>query len=640
MIRSLRAHGAYAPSCAPIAGTAALFLAAGALSAQEPGVRAYLEPEEVEIGEAFQLVVEVTGVAEVESIIVPPIFPFPDLPEDGSLPFSTEVETPAPGESGGTVVVSYSYIAAGAGSVDVGPVLVTADGRSLETGMLTLVVNEPASVSVQARVEPAEVRLWDEFSVIVEVAGVETLLEQPVLSDLGGFAMRTGGGRVRGSARFEFIATERGTHEIGRVSVTVGETIHESEPLTLVVNDEPPAVTAHAAFNTEEAWVGGEFVLVVEVVGARELEEDPVLPDIPGVAERVRASSPGGWGLGGYGGASRFVAGAEYRFRALAPGEFEIGPIRIRAAGRTVQTDPVSLTIRDGPADPVLSSDDLLVTAEADRHQVYVGEPVVVSYRILSRDSFGHGWSVRRVTVSVPAQEGFREQEPGPSGGDRGGERVSVDGRHYDAAVTSRKAFVALQPGRMVIDPGEVALLVHERPAHAPFGSPFDMNPAERTAEWIGTWTPVAFATDPLAIEVLPLPGEGRPDSFRGRVGRLEVAAWVDRTDAAVGDTVTFLVELSGESHSGDMSELEIALPGGFEVLGPEVSRPDSRGGGGSGAPGGLLAAYRLVALAEGSYRIPAIEVSWYEVATGSYGTSRSGSFDLTVGARREGAGK
>lgn len=616
---------------AQAAGIAAFFVAAGALTAQEPTARAYLEPPEVEVGEQFQLIVEVSGVAEVESIIVPPIFPFPDLPEDGSLPFSTEIRPQAPGQSGGTVVVSYSYIATGAGSVDVGPVLVTADGRSLETGIVTLVVQEPAGVSVRARLEPAEVRLWEEFSVIVEVSGVETLLKQPALPDLGAFAMRTGGGRRRGSTRFEFIATERGTHEIGRVSVTVGDRVYESEPLTLVVNDEPPAVTAHAAFNTDETWVGGEFVLVVHVVGVRELEEDPVLPDIPGVAELVRAPSPGGWGLGGYGGVSRFVVGAEYRFRALAAGEFEIGPIRFRAADQTVRTEPVSLIIRDGPADPVVSSDELRVTTEADKRRVYVGEPVVVSYRILSRGSRGHGWSVQQVNVRALAQDGFREQEPGPLGGDGGGTRFAVDGREYDSTVWRREAFVPLQPGELTIDPGEVEVLVYEWPMRPPLGSLSDMDPAERHARSSGSWTPMAFATDPIPIEVMPLPGEGRPDSFRGRVGRLEVASWVDRTDAVVGDTVTLQVEFAGEGHSGDMSELEIAFPEGFEVLGPEVGQSNPRGG--NGARGGLLAVYRLVARAEGNHRIPAIEVSWFDLATGSYGTSRSGSFDLTVGS-------
>lgn len=595
------------------------------LSAQEPAVRAYLESAEVEVGDVFRVIVEVSGVTEVENIIVPPIFNFSGLPEDGVLPFTTEITNPEGGEQGGAVVFSYSYVAAGAGSVEIGPVLVTADDRNLQTGLLTLVVRQPPDVSVRAHIEPAEVRLLGEFEVHVKVDGVNSLLERPLLPDLSHFATKHGGGRSGGSARFSFIAMERGTHEIGRVSVKVGDRVYESEPLTLVVNDEPPRVVANAAFNTAEAWVGSDFVLSLVVEGVRELEEDPVLPDVSGLADLVQATG-GGSGFGGSAGVSGFRVGHRYQFRALAPGEFEIGPIQIRAGGQTVFTEPVSLTIGEAPPDPVRSPEDLRVTTEADKRRVYVGEPVIVSYRILSRGSFGGaGWMAQRDTLRVPSQADFRHQVLRASSS--GPEQVWIDGRRYRGGYARRVAFFPVQIGRMSIDPVEIDLQINRRQWTPPLG----LDPAERQARYQGEWIPMTLTTDPVIIEVVPLPDEGRPGSYGGRVGRLEVISWVDRTDLNVGDTIALQVELSGEGHSRALPELEIAFPDGFEVLEPVITHSSARNEGG-GVRGAVTRVYRLIARTEGEYRIPAIEVSYFDPDSGSYGTTRSGSFDLTVG--------
>ena len=613
-----------AMAMAAAATTPLTTVTASPLSAQEPAVRAYLESAEVEVGDVFRLIVEATGVTEVEEIIVPPVFMFAGRPGDGMLPFTTEITNPAGGEQGGAVVFTYSYVAKGAGSVEVGPVLVTADGRNLETGLLTLRVTQPSEVSVRAHIEPPEVRLLGGFEIHVEVAGVDALLERPILPDLSHFATEHGGGRGGNSARFRFIAMERGTHQIGPISVRVGDRVHESEPLTLVVNDEPPRVVANAALNTAVAWVGGEFALSVEIAGVRELEEDPVLPEMSGLAELVRATG-GGTGFGGIGGVSGFSVGHRYRFRALAPGRFEIGPIRIRAGGQTVFTEPVSLTIGEAPPDPVRSPEDIRVTTEADKRHVYVGEPVVVSYRILSRGSFGGGWTVQPDTIRVPQQAGFRAQ---PVGSRFDGEdRISVEGRLYRNGGARRVAFFPLRVGEMRIDPVEIDVQIHRR-SRPPFG----IDPDQRRASYEGDWVPMTLTTDPVAIEVVPLPGEGRPDSFRGRVGSLEVVSWVDRTDLAVGDTIAFQVELSGEGHSRALPEPEIAFPDGFDVLEPAVTHSNPRDEG-SGVRGSVTRVYRLIARAEGEYRIPAIEFSYFDPDSGSYGTTRGGSFDLTVGS-------
>ena len=56
----------------------------------------------------------------------------------------------------------------------------------------------------------------------------------------------------------------------------------------------------------------------------------------------------------------------------------------------------------------------------------------------------------------------------------------------------------------------------------------------------------MVVGSNPVEIEVLPLPEAGRPDAFTGLVGRLEVSASIDRTDAETNDALTYRLEVSG----------------------------------------------------------------------------------------------
>ena len=600
----------------------------GQLSAQEPMARAYLEPTEVEMWQQFQLIVEVSGVQEVEDVFVPPVFDFPSHRHDGLLPFTTEITTPQPGQSGGVVVFSYTFLATGAGSIDVGPVLVTVDGKVLETERVTLSVNDPQSVTVRARVEPAEVRMMEEFELHVEVTGVESLLEKPILPDISDFARGSGSsGRGRASAEFGFVASKRGTHEIGPVSVKVGSKTYESEPMTLVVNDEPPMVEVFAALNTEETWVGSDFVLSVVAQGGPEFDEAPVLPDMSDFAELRRDSHGGEFvGLGG--------SAAQYRFRALTPGEFDVGPVAVTAGGQTVQTEPIRLTIGDRPAEPAVPAKDLLATTEADARRVHVGEAVIVSYGLLSRQSpwFGsEAWRVQYDTLTMPEREDLRIQHvPGNHVWEE--QRVSVDGRWYHPSQVARLAVLPREPGRITIGPAELKLQIHRRNEHRSLSAPPDFlsNPAKPHARFAGIWTPMTLTANPVSIEVVPLPRDGRPESFSGHVGRLELVSWVDRTDAVVGDTVTLHVELAGDGHSRIMPDPEITFPDGFDVVEPEIdhSNPLERDG---SLRGTRHYTYRLVAHRPGSFHIPVVEVSWFDSESESYGFSRAGPFDFII---------
>ena len=615
---------------------------AGVLSAQEPTARAYLEPPEVEVGGEFALKIEVTGVSVVEDLILPDRFPFavaasdhmrPDItnvprPDIGDpMPYTMEI-MPATGQSSGAVTISYALVAQEAGFHEFNPFRIAAVGRTLETQPVMLFVSPrsgPAGGTAQAWVEPSEVKLMERFTLFIDAPGSGLRVSGMDLPDLSGFATRHGGMRAwspRRPAFYQFVALKSGTHEIGPLTIQIDGKVYETEPVTLVVSEENREIEVHAALNTERALVGGGFALVVEVTGAREFDEDPVLPDVSSFAERRPGESQG---------RGVVTASRTYHFRALEAGEFEIGPIRVTAAGQTVLTDPLFVTIAEATPDPVVPPGDLRTTTGAGKRQIYIGEPVVVSYQLLARDTRGFfGWHLRDHTFVPPEHERFRVQDLGRQPG--GWRRVTMDGRSYRIDAEHLVAVVPQAVGEETIDPAEFQAQVNRRePAHL-LGSPGDDPTGARR---MGEWASITLATDPVSFEVKPLTAEGRPESFQGQVGSVEVASWLNRTEAVVGDTVTLRVEVSGNAFVRLMPNPEIVLPEGIEILEPDISHDPPRLR--VDLPSVRTVVWRLVPTRPGDYRIPAVEVPWFDPDAAEYGVSRAEPFDLTVGpARRE----
>ena len=595
-------------------------VSATAAWAQGPSARARVEPPEVNLGGEFRLVVDVSGVQRIDSVALPSLEGFATFANYRRLvTFGAVPGTAQAGQLGGSVTLTLLLSAIVPGSFEVGPFRITADGQSLETNPVTLLVGGPegSELEVRARVNPSRVNVGDEFELSVEVRGAMSRGTEFIPPDVFDFAEYAG--PARGSeSRFdwEMRAVVPGEFEIPPVRVVIGGQTFESEPVRLVVTDEPRRVDVEATLRSQLIWVGGEFLLGLDISGVAELDEEPVLPDMSEFAELALGESPLPFTVR--------VVGPEavqraYRLRALAAGDFEIGPVRISADGRTFTTEPISLVIVDVPTGDADPPEDLFVTASADKLRAYVNEPVIVTYKVLSggdiRDQPAIG------TMSWPALDGFDVSERTLPRFRR--EQTFIGDRGYQAIPLRRVLLLPRQEGQVDLGAATVEAQLRDR---GPFG--INRGPGGEPSGEPET-SSVILTSDPVTLEVLPLPAKGRPASFRGHVGELDVASWVNRNTVEIGDTVTLEVEVSAEGYMMGLPNPEIDFPAGFEVSEPRIRSAIPVNA--DGLRGTRTYIYQLVARAEGSYGIPAVEMSYFDAESASYGTSRTGSFTVTV---------
>ena len=392
----------------------------------------------------------------------------------------------------------------------------------------------------------------------------------------------------------------------------------------------PPAQglvqTARAYLSQNEVTLNQQFVLNVEISGTQQLDQDPVLPDLSAFAAFLGSGTSTSMQI--VNGRTSISLTVQYRFQATAEGTFEIGPVTLRAGGLDLRTEPLTIRIVDGPApttrfgqpgaDWTIAPEDLFVTATPSKRRVYVNEPVIVEYRIFTRVSV-EGYSVTR----QPGTAGFWVEEltdpQAPV------EQVVRNGLQYSSAVVRRVALFPASAGTKTLEPLTLEAQVRmRRTSRSRFGDPFgDLFGGGLFGTRVRT-----VRSNPVEIEVLPLPA-GQPDSFTGLVGRLDVWASIDRTEAQTDDALTYRLMATGTGNIRTLSEPELGFPPDFEVYPPDVTErvePND-----DGVRGSKIFEYVVVPRAPGPVTIPAVGWVYFDIDAEAYAVAASDPISLTI---------
>ena len=397
---------------------------------------------------------------------------------------------------------------------------------------------------------------------------------------------------------------------------------------TAGVRGQDPTVKAHA--DPPEVAVGEQFRLVVEVggVGAVESVTVPERFDFvqgsdrsePTVAVKVASGEDPG-------SANSFTL--TYVLVAREPGFFEVGPFRIIADGRSLETEPVAVLVDRQ------SSSAAVVKTRVEPSRIHVGDEFTLTAEIFGSRSRAHefiapdvfDFSHRMSTSGMRSDTHRSWRLQAAEAGELaiGPVRIVANGQTY----ASQRVSLVVNGRRRRRSPVRRVALRPRREGQLDLGTP---------VVEAGFWgveargreeASMIVTSEPYTLEVLPLPDEGRPASFKGHVGTLEVVSRVDRTRAEVGETIALQVEVSVEGLVEGLPDPEIEFPRGFAVSEPDI------GGEGYYRRDGMgrtrTYTYLLSAVAPGSYVVPAVEMSYFHAETGSYGTTRSHPFTVTV---------
>jgi hypothetical protein len=358
-------------------------------------------------------------------------------------------------------------------------------------------------------------------------------------------------------------------------------------------------VSVRAYLNANHVGVNRQFVLNLEISGIQRVDSDPTPPDLDDFA--VFLSSGTSTSMQIVNGRTTVSITLQYRYQAIKEGTFDIGPVEVSAGGKVLRTDPLAITISSSPpasqpgagdaagGGEEIAPEDLFVVAEVSRRSVFENEPVIVEY----------------------------QQQSSPQV-----EQVVRDGVQYATAVIRKVALFPTGPGIKTIEPLSIEAQVQvQRRSRDPFDDFFRSPFASRVA--------VVVASEPVEIDVRALPENGRPRDFSGLVGDFDIAATIDNTRAVTNEALTYRVRIGGQGNVRTMPEPEIDFPSGFEVYPPDVTEQVDRVG--DSISGSKEYEYVLIPRTPGSRTIPAVQIDYFDVNSGTYATVATQPIDIEV---------
>ena len=364
-------------------------------------------------------------------------------------------------------------------------------------------------------------------------------------------------------------------------------------------------------------------------------------------------------------GVTKQYIGITYQLQPKRKGNISIDPATAKADGKLLKTNRVSLTVTNAAATsgnqnnssspfsglsslfdaPVQQQADnrdfilkkgeniqakidknIFIKVDVDKTRCFIGEPVVVIYKLYTRlrsesnitknPSF-NGFSV--IDLSQPGSSFYSIEK--------------LNGKEYNVYTLRKSQLYPLQAGAMEVEMAEVDNNIHfikeeflKSRGAADIINDLGINglPPEAMQD-----QKVTLQSKPFMIDVKPLPDTNKPASFNGAVGIFTLEGGVEKTNFSTDDAGKFQLVINGKGNMDLINAPEIVWPAGIESYDPKIDASLNK----QAVPvtGSKSFEYIFTVIKAGTYTLPAVEYSYFDVAQKTYKTLTTTPTVITV---------
>lgn len=343
-----------------------------------------------------------------------------------------------------------------------------------------------------------------------------------------------------------------------------------------------------------------------------------------------------------------------FALQASKEGTFRIGSASLTVKGDKITSQPFEIKVvpDDGshaaPSgggnnrqqgrsqntnDPQVSGKDLFLKVIPSKKTVYVGEQVVLTYKLYTKVPIS-SLSVER----VPSYAGFWTKDITDNNG--GALRQSseyVNGTEYTTAEIQSVIIVPQRAGNLTLDPMTISCVAQIRTQsnNRQSNDPFDIFFNDPFFNRNITSIHKELSSSSLTIEVKNLPDNGKPASFAGAVGNYNFKSDIDKTQLKTNEAFTLTLTVSGMGNIELLKMPEPVFPPDFEVYDPKIVTSTNNTV--NGMSGTKKAEYLVIPRRAGSFDLSPVEFSFFNVGNNSYSTLTSEAYTIEV---EKGSGK
>lgn len=267
-----------------------------------------------------------------------------------------------------------------------------------------------------------------------------------------------------------------------------------------------------------------------------------------------------------------------------------------------------------------ITDKELFITATASKSKVYEQEAILLTYKIYTQVN------LTQLHGDMPDLKGFHTQEVElPS--QKQWSLEHYNGKNYNTTVYSQYVLFPQQSGKLEIPSitfeGTISQLVA---SDDPFDAFFNGG-----SNYINIKKNIV--TPKLTIDVKELPA-GKPANFSGGVGEFTLSSSISTQELKTNDAVTIKLVISGTGNMKLINTPEVGFPQDFEIYDPKVDNKFNLTR--EGLTGTKVIEYLAIPRHAGTYTIPAIEFSYFDLKSQAYKTLKTDSYTLNV-AKGEG---
>lgn len=374
-------------------------------------------------------------------------------------------------------------------------------------------------------------------------------------------------------------------------------------------------------------------------------------PDFTGFRVIQGPAYTSGWTL--VNGEMKEYVAISFLLQPLRTGKLTIGPAAAVVDGKTLKSAPLSVEVSgnagsvspypspQSPGDQPLNdmilrkgetvrskiNNNLFVRLEVSKRTVFVGEPVVATYKLYTRLN-SESKVVRRPSFSGFSVFDMMEPESSQEQTER------LNGKDYNVYLLRMAQLYPLQPGSYTLESMQVDNIVRFIRGEAA-GDQNTINGILRNlgqdqldpSAWVKETVSVENA--PLVITVKPLPAAGQPDSFSGAVGKFTLRAEAPRDSLVVGQSYTYQVFLEGKGNMPMIAAPAMQWSDAWDPFEPETKLQIDQGY--SPFTGAKIYSVPFTPRKAGRQFLPAASLSYFDPSVQQYVRLKTDSIAVQV---------
>ena len=335
-----------------------------------------------------------------------------------------------------------------------------------------------------------------------------------------------------------------------------------------------------------------------------------------------------------------------YYLKAIKEGTFTISPASVKAGNKYYRSNTLTIKVVKSETNTKVSQQsiagqkgqqvqpqtrsetkDVFLKATANKTNPFQGEQVIVTYKIYTKvpiaqisidklSSFPGFWSKNLLNDNERLKQSTE----------------IINGEEYITANIRKITLFPQKTAKLEIDPMELECIAQIRKQKTrritsdPFFDSFFDDPFfNRSYQNVEK----SLKSNPLTINVKPLPLKNKPANFSGAVGNFTFKSSIDRTELKTNEAITLKYTISGKGNIELINKLNVSFPPDFEVYDPKIINRIKTSP--LGVSGSCTFEYLLIPRNPGEFNTKPVYFSYFDINTKQYITKSTPDYTIKV---------